>query len=243
MKQIRLLPVVVLAASALLVLKTFGIVSGQGYMLGGVSVAQEADVAGQAELSPSEAAAEALFDAVPSSVGEGEQLNVLESASGGAVLPVEDSAGSSEAVILQRLTERRAELDAFSAELETRLAVVEAAELRIEERMSELSAVEAEINALVDARETADAEQFAAVVAMYENMRASDAATIFNDLDRDVLVRVGRAMSPRKLGPIIAEMNTAKAQELTVLLAQTGPTGPAQTTSPDFANLPQIVGQ
>jgi flagellar motility protein MotE (MotC chaperone) len=78
---------------------------------------------------------------------------------------------------------------------------------------------------------------------MYENMRASDAATIFNDLDRDVLVRVGKAMNPRKLGPIMAEMNTARAQELTVLLTQTGPTGPAEIVASDYANLPQIVGQ
>ncbi|WMT90003.1 hypothetical protein [Pelagibacterium sp. H642] len=259
MKQIRLLPVVVLAASALLVLKTFGIVSGQGYILGGVSAAQaagagtaQAEVASEAveaehgELSPSEAAAEALFDAVPSHVARDGEVNILEAANDGAAMPVDALAGSSEALILERLTERRAELDALAAELETRLAVVEAAELRIEERMAELSAIEAEINALVDAQETAEAEQFAAIVAMYENMRAGDAATIFNDLDRDVLVRVGRAMSPRKLGPIMAEMDTSKAQELTVLLAQTGPTGQAglpEPTTPDYANLPQIVGQ
>lgn len=251
MKQIRLLPVVVLAASALLVFKTVGIVSGQGYVLGGMSVAQaqDAEIAAEpapeseVELSPAEAAARALFNAVPSSAPEEGTINLQQVGGDGTTLALDPAAGSSEALILQRLAERRAELDAFAAELQTRLSVVEAAELRIEERMTELSAMEAEINALVDAQDDADAAQFAAIVAMYETMRAKDAATIFNDLDREVLVRVGRAMNPRKLGPIMAQMTPVKAQELTVLLAQSGPSGPAPTVPQDFANLPQIVGQ
>ena len=248
MKQIRLLPVVVLAASALLVLKTFGIVSGQGYILSGVQMAQAAgDTAAPAQSAQEpgtpEAAAEALFSAVPSSLPEAGDVNLMGVGPGGMPVPLEAGGDTSEAAILQRLAERRAELEGFAAELDTRLAVVEAAEIRIEERMAELSAIEAQINALIDARETAEAEQFAAIVAMYENMRPADAATIFNDLETDVLVRVGRAMNPRKLGPIMAKMVPANAQQLTVLLAQTGPTGPAEVASRDFSNLPQIVGQ
>lgn len=249
MNQVRLLPVVVVAASALLMLKTFGIVSGQGYLLGGVGAAQaagggqvteetvaepeaapEADQEPEVEMSAADAAAAALFDNFPT--------EDAELAAAGDAEP-----GSTEALILQRLAERRVELESFATELQTRLAVVEAAELRIEERMSELSAMEAQINALVDAQQNAEAEQFAAIVAMYENMRAGDAATIFNDLDEGVLVKVGQAMNPRKLGPIMAKMIPAKAQQLTVLLAQTGPTGPAEPPAQEFANLPQIVGQ
>ncbi|WP_421951627.1 MotE family protein [Pelagibacterium sp.] len=250
MNRVRLLPVVVVAASALLMLKTFGIVSGQGYILGGVSVAQAAGDEGQAseaaaaepeaaaadaepdvEMSPADAAAAALFENFPIDDG------ALEAAA-------DAQPGSTEALILQRLAERRAELESFAGELQTRLSLVEAAEMRIEERMSELGAMEAQINALVDAQQNAEAEQFAAIVAMYENMRAGDAATIFNDLDEDVLVKVGHAMNPRKLGPIMAKMIPAQAQQLTVLLAQTGPTGPTEpSATQEFANLPQIVGQ
>ncbi|WP_339644096.1 hypothetical protein [uncultured Pelagibacterium sp.] len=248
MNRVRLLPVVVIAASALLMLKTFGIVSGQGYILGGVNAAQAAgggqvaeeaaaepeaapaDGEPEVEMSPADAAAAALFENFPIDDSE------LEGAD-------DAPPGATEAIILQRLTERRTELESFASELQTRLAVVEAAEMRIEERMSELSAMEAQINALVDAQQDAEAEQFAAIVAMYENMRASDAATIFNDLDEGVLVKVGHAMNPRKLGPIMAKMIPAKAQQLTVLLAQTGPEGPQEPTTPEFANLPQIVGQ
>ena len=62
--------------------------------------------------------------------------------------------------------------------------------------------------------------------------------------ERDVLVRIGRALNPRKLAPIMARMNPVKAKDLTASLAvdQVEPTiqmTPAATTG----ELPQIVGQ
>lgn len=254
MKQVRLLPIVVFAASALLVLKTIGIVSGGGYTLSGVGAVWAADGAlseeqaaeaaqaqEQAELAAAEAAAASLFASVPGTDEGQDAIAVRENDGLGSQVNLGE--GGTQEVILQRLAERRAELDAFAAELETRLAVVEAAELRIEERMDELSAIEAEINSIVDAREAAEAEQFAAVVAMYEAMRPADAATIFNDLDTGVLVRVGRSMNPRKLGPIMAKMEPTKAQELTVLLAQREMPPEPVAEAQDFSDLPQIVGQ
>ena len=60
MKQVRLLPIVVMAASALLVLKTIGIVMGTGYTLGGVNAAwasgPSAPAAEVAQVAPAETA-------------------------------------------------------------------------------------------------------------------------------------------------------------------------------------------
>ncbi|SDG93573.1 MotE family protein [Pelagibacterium luteolum] len=240
MRQIRLLPVVVLAASALLILKTVGLVTGDGYTPGVQSAFAAGDTAAAeapapepataeatgAPVDPVQAAADSLFGSVPEAV---------EAAEGGA------TGSDTGEIVLQRLAERRAELDAFALELESRMSLVEAAELRIEERMAELSALEAQINVSLDAQDAAAEAQFAAVVAMYENMRAGDAATIFNDLDTSVLVAVGKKMNPRKLGPIMANMVPARAQQLTVLLAQTDVATPAPVQQ--SADLPQIVGQ
>ncbi|WP_404403231.1 MotE family protein [Pelagibacterium halotolerans] len=256
MTSIRLLPIVVLAASALLVLKTVGLVTGGGYTLSGVQVASAQDAAeedegGDAEgqdaysaedLAAAEAAAAALFESTPES-GGGEDISIMESTGGGGAEPLENREEDTEALILQRLAERRAALDALAAELDERLAVVEAAEMRVEERMSELAEVEARINAMVDAQEAAEDAQFAAVVAMYEAMRPKDAARIFNDIDMSVLVDVGRAMNPRKLGPIMAEMMSDRAQELTVRLAGPEDASEAQVAETGFENLPQIVGE
>jgi len=74
-------------------------------------------------------------------------------------------------------------------------------------------------------------------------MKAADAATIFDTLDMNVLVRLARRINPRKMAPIMAKMNPDRAQALTIRLAdgQSEPTIDLQGT--DLANLPQIVGQ
>lgn len=231
MRHLRLLPIVVLAASALLALKTVGLVSGNGYTLGNLALAQDAGSLSEADQAAADAAAAALFGTGDED-GEGLPSGTQQA-----------SPGPSEAVLLQRLAERRAELDAFAAELETRLALVEAAELRIEERLAELGAIETDINSTLDRGQDAEDAQFAALVSMYENMRPADAATIFDDLDAGVLLRVTRDMNPRKLGPVIAKMSPVRAQELTVLLARAEPMLANPSVAQDYSNLPQIMGQ
>lgn len=245
MKTIRLLPIVILAASALLVLKVAGLVTGGGYVLSGTTqlAAQEsAEGVSDADLAAADLAARALFDSVPS-VEDGGTIPTLDLASGnsGRVTSLEQD--DTEQVILERLAERRAALDDLARELDLRLAVVEAAETRIEERLSELAGIEERINATMDAQEAREAEQFAGLITMYENMRPTDAATIFNDLDMAVLLRVGKMMNPRKLGPIMAKMLPAKAQDLTVRMAATDGADQMAPATDGFASLPQIVGQ
>lgn len=247
MRSIRLLPIVVMAASALLALKTLGIATGTGYTLGGLSVAtaQEAGGPGYSpeQVGAAEAAANALFESTPAPAAPFGDMTVFQQTNTGRPVPMPVMEEDTERAILERLAERRAELDALASELEMRLAVVEAAELRIEERLTELANIEGRINALVEAREAEEEGQFSGIVAMYESMRPADAAAIFNTLDTAVLTRVGAAMNPRKLGPILAKMAPARAQELTVLLANPEGNAATHAAPQDFAHLPQIIGQ
>jgi flagellar motility protein MotE (MotC chaperone) len=151
--------------------------------------------------------------------------------------------GATERSLLERLAERRTELDAYAAELEMRADLIEAAEKRIEERAATMEALEAQIASLVEARKAAEEELVTGIVAMYETMRPRDAATIFNELDINVLLQVSRAMAPRKMAPILAAMNPTRAQELTVRLAAVRDEPADRMTPDDFAALPQIVGQ
>lgn len=150
-----------------------------------------------------------------------------------------------ERTILNRLTQRRTELDTVETELATRQQLVEAAEQKLAERTAALQAIEARINGLVDQQQAVDEAQFKSLVSMYENMKPADAARIFDALEVDVLVRVAKAINPRKMAPIMAKMNPAIAQVLTVKLAATSPvTQPTTMASADFSgDLPQIVGQ
>ena len=150
---------------------------------------------------------------------------------------------NSEDALLERLADRRTELDTREAELDMRFALVEAAEKRIEERTAVLEALEAKINAMVDEKRTLEESQFVAVIAMYETMKPKDAAAIFDQLEMEVLLRVARGINPRKMAPIMAKMDPTKAKELTAGLAidQVEPT--IELTSEDLSALPQIVGQ
>lgn len=106
-----------------------------------------------------------------------------------------------------------------------------------------LAALEAQIASLVDERKRLEQEQFASIVAMYSTMKPKDAAAIFDELEIDVLVRVAKMMTPRKLAPILAAMTTTRAQELTIRLASETSENPEQMRPTDLAALPQIVGQ
>jgi len=172
----------------------------------------------------------------------GDSLPVIKDGAGN-VVPMDGSASGAEEAVLERLGARREELDAREAELEMRMALVEAAEKRITERTAALEALEARINALVAEKKTADEGQFASIVAMYETMKPKDAALIFDQLEMPILLRVAGAMSPRKMAPIMAKMQPQKAKELTANMAVEQTAATMDIGREDLSALPQIVGQ
>lgn len=174
---------------------------------------------------------------------QGDALPLIKNGAGQLVPLAElDPNASSEDALLQRLGERRDELNQRETELELRAALVEAAEKRLEERTAALQALEAKINALVEEKKTAEKQQFIGIVAMYETMKPKEAATIFDQMDISVMLQIARAMNPRKMAPILARMDPVKAKNLTAGLAvDEQPT--ADLSAEDLASLPQIVGQ
>lgn len=168
-----------------------------------------------------------------------------EISAAGQVVPLiaPDGVSATEQQLLERLATRRTELQQYEQDLALRASIVDAAEKRIEERATTLEALEAQISALVDQRTEMETGQFAGIVAMYEAMKPKDAAKIFNNLDMDVLLRVAKTMSPRKMAPILAEMDAPRAQELTVKMADLADKPATEMTPDDLAALPQIVGQ
>ena len=148
-----------------------------------------------------------------------------------------------EQVLLDRLAARRTELETYEQELAMRASLIDAAEKRANERTATLEALEAQIATLVEERKKLEEEQFTAIVSMYQTMKPKDAAGIFNQLEIDILVRVAKMMSPRKMAPILAAMDTVRAQELTVRLASETSENPEEMQAADLAALPQIVGQ
>lgn len=122
--------------------------------------------------------------------------------------------------LLESLRKRREELDGRANALELRENLLAAAEKRINEKLKALQEFDSKIEARVQQKKKADTEQFAGLVSMYQNMKPKDAARIFSRLDTNVLVGVANRMSPRKLAPILAKMESASAERLTIEIAR-----------------------
>ncbi len=195
-----------------------------------------------------ERASESLFSRAGPTPVSSSQLDAapFEVNKAGEKVPLASNDGTSttEKAVLERLSDRRAELDAFENQLKQREALVAAAEMRLNERVEALKALEAKINALVEQKKAMDDEQFKGLVSMYENMKPKDAAAIFDQLSSDVLFRVATAMNPRKMSPILAAMTPTRAQELTTMMAaEQAEPSLSDASVQDLSQLPQIVGQ
>jgi flagellar motility protein MotE (MotC chaperone) len=73
---------------------------------------------------------------------------------------------------------------------------------------------------------------------MYENMRAKDAAKIFDRLELKILVDVTTRMNPRRMSDILAQMTPEAAERLTVELANRAMLGAAGTELPKIEGRP-----
>ena len=125
-------------------------------------------------------------------------------------------------------------------ELEMRESLIKAAEKRLEGRVAELKELEARINNAVQTKEEGEAARFKNLVTMYENMKAKDAAKIFDRLDLRILVEVVNAMNARRMSDILGLMAPEAAERLTIEIAnRSGAIGRAAAPS----ELPKIEGR
>lgn len=120
--------------------------------------------------------------------------------------------------ILQRLAERRDELERRQRELEMREGLLQAAEQRIDGKIRELTELEQTIEGLIRKFDAQQEDKLLSLVKIYENMKPKDAARIFEDLEMTTLLEVAERMKERKLAPVIAAMSPEKAREVTVEL-------------------------
>jgi len=175
----------------------------------------------------------------------GDALPLLRDKTGNIVMLDKAEGDKSEQALVQRLSDRRAELDKREAELAMRESLVVAAEKKLDAKTKELAALQAQVATLVDQKQASEAANFKAIVSMYENMKPRDAAKIFDTLEINVLIKVAQAMNPRKMSPILGAMSAVPAQLLTTALATTGNTDTVAMANPggqNLAALPQIVG-
>ena len=211
--RIRLLPVVLFAGGLLLTVKVGGLWQEVSVDAGRDSIAETPDEsAGAPAALPAEAPAEAA--------GQGAAPeNLLEQTPpGSAADPL--SYTDEELELLQSLAKRRDELAARETALGEREALLAATERRIDEKIAELKILQGTIESLVAQHDGEQEAQLKSLVKIYENMKPKDAAQIFQELELDVLLDVVERMQERKVAPVLAQMDPAKAREVTFELAQ-----------------------
>ena len=147
---------------------------------------------------------------------------------------------SGERAVLESLQQRRQELETRSRELEVRDSLLRAAEKRIEQRVQELREMEARVTGVEKKKDDEEAAKFKSLVSMYENMKAKDAAKIFDRLDLRILVEVVNGMNARRMSDILGLMTPEAAERLTIEIAnRSGAVGKTQAP----AELPKIEGR
>ncbi len=159
----------------------------------------------------------------------------------GTVIPLDGPAQPSgaERAILERLQQRREQLDARARELDIRENLIKAAEQRINAHLAEVKEIESRIKVETEEKDQAEVARFKGLITMYENMKPRDAAKIFDRLDMDVLIKVASQIKPRVMADIMAQMTPDVAEHLTVELASKAQ-GPAKNAP---GELPKIVGK
>jgi flagellar motility protein MotE (MotC chaperone) len=267
-RELRLIPVVLFAAVCLLALKVLGFVVDSGVPTGGfeppVGPRVPAGIVDRSgTLRPDQAAggrgswAKQMFNfpditgSVPEVTGSSAPAKPKEEkkpgpanpepSPGGTLVPIQPATiPPGERALLERLQERRQELEARARELEVRESLLRSAEKQLEIRMQELKDTEERIKAATQQKEEVETQRLKGLVTMYENMRAKDAAKIFDRLEMRVLLDVSTQMNPRRLSDVLALMTPEAAEKLTVELANRA-TASVRTPLPN--ELPKIEGR
>ncbi|WP_454645795.1 MotE family protein [Bradyrhizobium liaoningense] len=241
-RNIRVIPVVLVAVAGLATLKVAGLVINGGYVFdykpNQKSWAQEnlnfptgrddPDITGSTHGAPKEAPKPAAPETKP----EGTVVKVEEG---------QPQVSASERAILERLQARRQEIEARQREIDIRESLLKSAEKRIENKVEEMKAVETRISATQAEQRAAEAQRMKGLVTMYEGMKPKDAARVFDRLEMGVLIEIASAIAPRKMSDIMGLMSPEAAERLTVEMARRANGGGDQSAS--AGDLPKIEGK
>lgn len=122
--------------------------------------------------------------------------------------------------LLQQLSDRRTKLDEREKDLELKENLLNQTELRVNEKFDEMTSLKVELAELIRRYNEIEETKLRSLVKIYENMKPKDAARIFDEIEMPILLMVVDQMSEKRAAPILANMNSKKAKQITVELAE-----------------------
>ena len=244
-RDIRVIPVVLIAIFSLAVLKVAGLVIDGGYVFDYQPEATRRSWAADTFNFPSGSKVDPA-DITGSVAAKKEEPKPVVAApevakpDGVVVYPDQSQpVSASERAILERLQSRRQELEARAREVDIRESLLKSAEKRIESKVEELKAVESRITTATGQKAETDAARFKGIITMYEGMKPKDAAKVFDRLEMSVLFEIASQIAPRKMSDILGLMAPEAAERLTIEMARRA--GPDKSGA--VAELPKIEGK
>lgn len=133
--------------------------------------------------------------------------------------------------LLQNLQDRRIALDERERDIITREGIIKTADDIVRARIASLQQVEQNIQNLLGQVDAVEAQRLAGLVQVYEKMKPKDAARVMEGLSDEVLINIASRMKNQSLALILAKMDSARARQITTLLAQIDENQLADATS------------
>ena len=226
---LRLLPVLVGVAALMLSVRLhdvwLGITDGPVFRLGSDLEAQQpprdaAPATQQQAAAPASPAPEAAAPAATPATTAPATTAAPAGSEGAAANPPAAPMTPAELDVLQKLTERRKQLEAREKDLDRRQDLLKAAEDQIDRKVAELKTLQTTIQNLLQQYNEQEDTKIKSLVKIYENMKPKEAARIFEQLDMPILLDVVERMKEQKVAPILAEMDPSKAKTVTAEMAQ-----------------------
>ena len=121
--------------------------------------------------------------------------------------------------LLQRLADRRIELEIWRRDIEMRERLLKATEKRLDKKVAELEVIQQRIKGLLKQYDKEQEAKLKSLVKIYENMKPKNAAIIFGELGMPILLDVVERMREARVAPILAKMSPQKAKRVTTELA------------------------
>jgi flagellar motility protein MotE (MotC chaperone) len=242
LRDIRIVPILLIAICCLVVLKVSGLLLEGGYILN------------DGPSQPKSWAQETFNFPAPGKMLDTDVTGSVEAkkepvVAAPEVAPIPDGTvvypdpgrpiTASERAVLERLQSRRQEIETRAREIDIRESLMKSAEKRIEGRIEEMKATEARISVAGQQKNEVEAMRFKGLVTMYEAMKPKDAAKVFDRLELSVLFEIASQIAPRKMSDIMGQMQPEAAERLTVEMARRA--GGDKSSSAN--DLPKIEGR
>ncbi len=130
---------------------------------------------------------------------------------------------------LQKLNERKKQLDAREDELNRMETELQTQKIELEKRFRDLEEMRTKISGILEDRVKVDDQKVDTLVQMYSNMKAPQAAKVFETMDEDLAVEILGRMKKKNAADIMNLLKPEKAQLLSEMFAGYKRRAPAST--------------